>query len=166
MQQHQERMIVEISVSRSSFIEGCNDVWVSAYNPKTSFIQEVFLEWPQWKLLDSLRARLPDDLPMLLAVEKRDCSATNATTQSAWSLRMNKPLVMRNVLVLVDSEEKPISTPVSEEDDAVDRHFLLADCVYEQQNLMHCALARLCSESSNFLGTSEEERSGVLEFRC
>uniref|UniRef100_K3WU96 Uncharacterized protein n=1 Tax=Globisporangium ultimum (strain ATCC 200006 / CBS 805.95 / DAOM BR144) TaxID=431595 RepID=K3WU96_GLOUD len=57
IQQRQERMIIEISVSRSPFIEGCNDVWVSAYNPKTSFVQEVFLEWELVELLVELKSK-------------------------------------------------------------------------------------------------------------
>lgn len=62
-QQLHERMIVEVSVSRSPSVSAGDvggsryDVWVSAYNPITSFVQEVFLEWELVELLVGLKSK-------------------------------------------------------------------------------------------------------------
>lgn len=71
-----ERMIVEISVSPSpsaSVESQCNsnnnnsvDVWVVAYNPTTSFVQEVFLEWELVELLVGFKKMKNKDRQSLL----------------------------------------------------------------------------------------------------
>lgn len=47
------RMVVDVSVARASQPSGSgsHDVWVSAYDPRTSRVQEVFLEWELVELL-------------------------------------------------------------------------------------------------------------------
>lgn len=71
-----ERTIVEISVSpspsASAGARSSDDVWVVAYNPTTSFVQEVFLEWELVELLVELKKKNKNkDQSLLLDGDQR-----------------------------------------------------------------------------------------------
>lgn len=65
-----ERMIVSVGVSASPSVDGTarsstsSDVWVSAYNPATGLVQEVFLEWELVELLVGRKSRSRKNEPV------------------------------------------------------------------------------------------------------
>ncbi|GAB9471663.1 hypothetical protein Gpo141_00008866 [Globisporangium polare] len=78
-----ERMIVEISVSPSASAgtRSSDDVWVAAYNPVTSFVQEVFLEWELVELLVELKKKKKKDQYPLTDGDQRRSALLNIAEQ-------------------------------------------------------------------------------------